>query len=66
MSIAYLALVCGFEDVAGSDDATDAAWFDMIVNESEIRIFSASAVWKSSMESSVESSRTEYVYNPQQ
>lgn len=41
MSIAYLALVCGFEDVAGSDDAADAAWFDMTVNENGIRIFSA-------------------------
>lgn len=41
MSIAYLALVCGFENVAGSDDAADAAWFDMTVNESGIRIFSA-------------------------
>ena len=41
MSIAYHALICGFEDVSGSDDATDAAWFDMTVNESGIKIFSA-------------------------
>ena len=41
MSIAYHALVCGFENVEGSDDAADAAWFDMSVNESGIRIFSA-------------------------
>ena len=66
MSIAYLALICGFEDVAGSDDATDATWFDMTVNESGIRIFSAERGVEIFYGIEGESSRAEYVYNPQQ
>ncbi len=38
MSIAYLALVSNLEEVNGSDDADDAAWFDLVFSEDRITL----------------------------
>ena len=36
MSIAYMALVSNLEDVTGQDDAADAAWFDLMFQDTEL------------------------------